>query len=120
MIPSRKSRLPQWKVRFVVYKRGEGFEVEALNAGAAGVGDTALKAMDGFVELLKSLAVVSHERGSLLTIDEDADDRKFFKGLAAGHVPPDVAAFGELTLRLRPGRKAEIAHLEKMELAGVA
>lgn len=119
MIAPRKTRsAPQWKVRFVVYKRGDSFEVEALNAGGAGVGETALKAMDAMIESLLFTAVVAHEEGLAFTVKENAEDKALFEGLKAGDVPPDVSAFGELTIGLRKDGKAEVAQMRKMELVG--
>jgi hypothetical protein len=118
MMADQVSAMERWKIRVVIYKRGDRFEAECLEAAAAGVGATALEAMGDLVSMLNTMAILARKSGAALTSDADEEDETLYQALAAGHVPENVAAFGEISLALREGEPVQETHLERMELVG--
>ena len=112
--------MKRWTIHFVMYKRDGEYQVDALNAGAIGIAPTPFQAMEELVVQLKLLAKVSHEKNLGFVVEKTSEDRELYEGLVAGRIPADVSGFGEITIELRRDGKAEVAHLQKMELVGGA
>lgn len=108
--------MERWNVRFIIYKRGESFEAECLDASAVGVGDSPLDAMDDLVAMLNTMAVLAHNSGASLTVEIDPEDLDLYRKLESGKVSDDIAGYGHLSFAMHVRDNTNEARLEKMDL----
>lgn len=110
--------MQRWSIRFVIYRRGESFEAECIDASGVGVGRSVLEAVDDLVAMLNTLAKAAAENDAVFTVEPDSDELELFSKLESGQMPDEVAAFGTLSIAMGDVRSSDTTHLERMDLVG--
>lgn len=94
-------------LRYLIRRSEDGFEAECIDAGATGLGETELDALQSLIESLEALhACATEQRKPMLCAPRPEDEQAFLQIISGGNPEdPELVGCGLLQRRRRTGRK---------------